>query len=417
MKQSMMFIPTLKDDPKEADITSHRFMLRGGYVKQVAAGIYTYLPLALRSLKKIENIVREELDAIGCSELLMPALQPSELWMESGRWDQYGDTLMRMKDRNERDFALGPTHEEVITYLIRDVINSYKKMPIALYQIQTKFRDELRPRFGLMRGREFIMKDAYTFHSTQESLDEWYEKFRQAYMNIFTRCGLMFRAVEADSGNIGGSESTEFMVLTDIGEDTIVYSDSSEFASNIEVYNLEEGAPSPDGKGVIKHAKGIEVGHIFKLGTKYSEAMNAKFTDVDQTRKDIIMGCYGIGVSRVLMAVIEQNNDEAGIIWPRSVAPFDVHLILVNPKDEEQTKISDDLYKELKDSGFDVLYDDRQERPGVKFNESDLIGLPIRITVGKSAKDGVVEVKYRNEADKVDVKCDTLVSYLFNHQA
>lgn len=412
MKQSLMFIPTLKDDPKEAEIISHKFMLRAGYIKQVAAGIYSYLPLALRSLKKVEQIVREELDAIGCSELLMPALQPSELWMETGRWDQYGDTLMRMKDRHNRDFALGPTHEEVITDLVRDILNSYKKMPIGLYQIQTKFRDELRPRFGLMRGREFIMKDAYSFHSSQESLDEWYNKFCQAYINIFNRCGLMFRVVTADSGNIGGSESAEFMVLTDIGEDTIVYSDTSDFASNIEVFNLSEGAPSPDGQGVIKHAKGIEVGHIFKLGTKYSESMNAKFTDIDQQRKDILMGCYGIGVSRVLMAVIEQNNDEHGIKWPKSVAPFDLHLILVNPKDEAQTKVADELYLNLKQKGIDVLYDERQERPGVKFKEADLIGIPIRVTVGKNIADGEVELKYRDQADVQLVKIDQLIDVL-----
>lgn len=415
MKQSMMFIPTLKDNPKEAEIASHRLMLRGGYIKQVASGIYTYLPLALRSLKKIEAIIREELDAIGCNELLMPALQPAELWQESGRWNEYGDTLMRMKDRHERDFALGPTHEEVVTFLVRDVINSHKKLPLAVYQIQTKFRDELRPRFGLMRGREFVMKDAYSFHADQASLDEWYRKFYTAYTNIFTRCGLKFRAVEADSGNIGGKESAEFMALSEVGEDTIVYSDQSSFAANIEVHPLEVGALSPDGIGTIKHAKGIEVGHIFKLGTKYSSAMRAQFTNSEQQRQDLIMGCYGIGVSRVLMAVIEQNHDENGIIWPKALAPFDIHIVPISMKDEVQAQVANQLYRDLQNAGYSVLIDDREERPGVKFVESDLIGIPVRITVGKNAKDGLVEVKFRAEAEKTEVNLDSLMEFLSQH--
>ncbi len=412
MKQSILFIPTLRDDPKEAEINSHKLMLRAGYIKQVAAGIYSYLPLALRSLRKVEKIIRKELDTIGCAELLMPALQPSELWLESGRWNQYGDTLMRMKDRHDRDFALGPTHEEIITYIVRDVLNSYKKLPISLYQIQTKFRDELRPRFGLMRGREFIMKDAYSFHSNELSLNEAYEDFRQIYSNIFTKCGLKFRAVEADSGNIGGSESCEFMALTDIGEDTIVYSDTSDFASNIEVHNLKEGEPSPDGIGTILHAKGIEVGHVFKLGTKYSNAMKAQFTNEDGNREDILMGCYGLGVSRVLMAVIEQNNDVSGIIWPKSIAPFDIHIILINPKDKDQLSLSNHLEQALSKLDLDVLVDDRNERPGVKFIESDLIGIPLRITIGKNINNGFVEVKFRHQKEKQEVKIEGIINYI-----
>ncbi len=415
MKQSLLFAPTLRDDPKEAEIVSHKYLLRAGYIKQVAAGVYTYLPLALRSLKKIEQIVREELDAIGASELLMPTLQPAELWIESGRWNKYGDTLMRMKDRHDRDFALGPTHEEVITYIVRDVLNSYKKLPITLYQIQTKFRDELRPRFGLMRGREFIMKDAYSFHDNEASLDKTYNDFYQAYTNIFTRCGLTFRAVKADSGNIGGSESVEFMVLTEIGEDTIVYSDSSDFASNIEVYDLPVGAPSPDGKGKILHAKGIEVGHIFKLGTKYSESMKAQFTDVAGSRQNLIMGCYGIGVSRVLMAVIEQNYDEKGIIWPKALAPFDIHIIVIDPTNDNQFALAEKLEKQLSDKQFEVLVDDRQERPGVKFTESDLIGIPIRLTLGKNIDKGLVEIKFRNNEEKLEVKLDEVISFIENN--
>ncbi|QVK18921.1 proline--tRNA ligase [Mycoplasmatota bacterium] len=415
MKQSLLFIPTLRDNPKEAEIISHKYMLRAGYIKQIAAGIYTYLPLALRSLKKVEQIIREELDAIGAGELLMPALQPSELWIESGRWNQYGDTLMRMKDRHEREFALGPTHEEVVTYIIKDVLNSYKKLPITLYQIQTKFRDELRPRFGLMRGREFIMKDAYSFHSTKTSLDKSYEDFRQAYINIFNRCGLKFRAVSADSGNIGGSESCEFMVLSEIGEDTIVYSDKSDFASNIEVHDLPVGAPSPDGNGTILHAKGIEVGHIFKLGTKYSNAMKAQFTNEEGIREDILMGCYGIGVSRVLMAIIEQNNDDKGIIWPKALAPFDVHMIVIDPKNENQMALANQLEKDLMQKQLEVLVDDRKERPGVKFTESDLIGIPIRITIGKNIDKGFVEVKFRNKEEKIEVKIEEIISFIENH--
>jgi len=390
-------------------------MLRAGYIKQVAAGVYAYLPLALRSLKKVETIIREELDKIGCAELLMPALQPAELWQESGRWNQYGDTLMRMKDRHDRDFALGPTHEEVITYLVRDVLNSYKKLPVSLYQIQTKFRDELRPRFGLMRGREFVMKDAYSFHDSYESLNKTYNDFYQAYTNIFTRCGLHFRAVQADSGNIGGSESCEFMALTEVGEDTIVYSDSSDFAANIEVYNLPEGAPSPDGKGTIRHAKGIEVGHIFKLGTKYSSAMKAQFKDENNNLKDIIMGCYGIGVSRVLMAVIEQNHDDNGIIWPKALAPYDVHVIIIDTKNEKQVQTANYLEDLLTKNNYEVLVDDRNERPGVKFVESDLIGLPVRITLGRSLEQGLVEVKFRNSQDKVEIKLEDLLTYLKNN--
>jgi len=415
MKQSLYFIPTLKETPKEAEIKSHSYMLRAGYIKQIAAGIYTYLPLALRSLKKIEKIIREEMDKTGAIELLMPSLQPSELWIESGRWNEYGDTLMRMQDRHKRDFALGPTHEEVITYIVRDVLNSYKKLPLTLYQIQTKYRDELRPRFGLMRGREFIMKDAYSFHADEKTLDETYKNIYQAYKNIFTRCGLSFRTVRADCGNIGGSESCESMALTDIGEDTIVYSDKSDFAANIEVHNLEEGTKSPDGNGTIRHAKGIEIGHVFKLGTKYSNTMKAQFTNEESLRKNIIMGCYGIGVSRMLMAVIEQNNDERGIIWPKALAPFDIHIIVINTNDEKQINICEQLEKKFTENNLTVLVDERKERPGVKFIESDLIGIPVRITIGKNIEKGKVEIKLRNQEEKVDVEISQVLNYIMGN--
>ena len=396
MKQSMMFIPTLREVPSDAEIRSHQFLLRAGFIKQVAAGVYTYLPLAKRVLNNVEGIVREELDAIGGNELLMPALQPKELWDESGRWDVYGSELMRLTDRNNREFALGPTHEEVITHVVRDFLNSYKKLPLTVYQIQTKSRDEARPRFGLMRGREFIMKDAYSFHATQESLDEAYNNFVQAYTNIFTRCGLNFRMVEADSGQIGGSQSAEFMALAEIGEDTIVYSTTGSFAANIEVADLPVGAPSPDGVGVVDHAKGIEVGHVFKLGTKYSEPMNAVFLDENQKKQPIIMGCYGIGVTRTMASIIEQHHDENGIVWPLSVAPYHVSVIPVNIKDEAQMEIANKLYEELRKAGVDAILDDRNERPGVKFKDSELIGIPMRVTVGKKITDGEVEFKLRD---------------------
>ena len=400
MKQSLLFAPTLRDMPKEAEVISHKILLRGGYMKQNAAGIYTYLPLGYKVIKKIENIIRQELDAIGCSELLMPALQPKDLWVESTRWDNYGKELMRMKDRHDRDFCLGPTHEEVITAVVRDFITSYKKLPVALYQIQTKFRDEFRPRFGLMRGREFIMKDLYTFSATQEDLDEWYLKVRGAYINILNRLELNFRIVHANSGNIGGKESEEFMILCDIGEDTICYSSESEYASNIEVEDYPDGTPSPDGKGIICHAKGIEAGHIFKLGTKYSEPMKAMFVDKDGKTKPIIMGCYGIGVSRLLMAVLEQhyNNDKA--VWPREIRPFDVHLIPLDKKGSANYQIALDIYEKLTKKGYDVLFDDREESPGVKFKDADLIGINNRVVVGRKAASGIFEYKNLKD-DKV----------------
>ncbi|MBC1403731.1 proline--tRNA ligase [Listeria welshimeri] len=561
MRQTMTFIPTLKEVPADAEVKSHQLLLRAGFIRQTASGIYSYLPLATLMLRKIEAIIREELEAIGAAELLLPALQPAELWQESGRWNDYGPELMRLKDRASRDFALGPTHEEVITALLRDEVKSYKRLPLTLYQIQTKFRDEKRPRFGLLRGREFIMKDAYSFHANSESLDEVYKLMHQAYSNIFTRCGLEFRSVIADSGSIGGNESKEFMALSEIGEDTIAYSDASDYAANTEMapvlymekkshelekelekvattnqksiadivdflevpiektiksmlYQVDEevimvlvrgdhevndikiknaldatnvelvdpavpveilganfgslgpiGVPenirvfadnavkdianavvganedgfhyvnvnpnrdfevtsyfdlrmiqagdlSPDGQGVIKFAEGIEVGHIFKLGTKYSEAMNATILDENGRAQPIIMGCYGIGVSRILSAIAEQSNDENGLVWDKQISPFDLHLIPVNMKSEEQVAFAESLYDLLQKAGFSVLIDDRAERAGVKFADADLIGLPIRITVGKKAAEGIVEVKIRKTGEMIEVRQDELLNTL-----
>ena len=557
MKQSMTLIPTLREVPADAEIKSHQLLLRAGYIRQNASGVYSYLPLARKVLQKVEGIVREEMDNAGAVELLMPALQQAELWQESGRWYTYGPELMRIRDRHEREFALGATHEEVITSLIRDEVKSYKRLPLSLYQIQTKFRDEKRPRFGLLRGREFIMKDAYSFHSSQESLDEVYDRLFAAYSNIFTRCGLNFRAVIADSGAMGGKDTHEFMVLSDVGEDTIAYSDTSNYAANIEMapvvmeyekkaepakelekvltenqktieevasflkveakdciksllfkidddryvltlvrgdhevndiklknllgaanaelataeetkavlgctvgslgpvnvkdvevvadyavaaivngvcganeenYHfinvnperdfsvnqyadlrfIQEGDPSPDGEGKIVFAKGIEVGHVFKLGTRYSEAMGATYLDENGRTQPMIMGCYGIGVSRTMASVVEQFNDEKGLVWPTALAPFDLHLIAVNMKDSAQAELANDLYGKLKAARFEVLFDDRQERPGVKFADSDLIGLPVRITVGKKASEGIVELKVRKTGDMQEVHVDEL---------
>lgn len=393
MLQSLLFVPTLRETPKEAEVISHQLLLRGGYIRQNAAGIYSYLPLAHRVIQKISTIIREELDSIGCSELLMPAMQPKDIWVESGRWDVYGKELVRLQDRHDREFCLGPTHEEVITTLVREYVNSYKKLPLALYQIQTKFRDEFRPRFGLMRGREFIMKDLYTFHSTNEDLDLWYEKVRVAYRNTLDRLQLHYRPVTANSGQIGGSSSEEFMVLCDIGEDTIAYSDTGTFATNVEVVDLKDGDPSPDGVGTIKLAKGIEAGHVFKLGTKYSEPMNAMFIDKDQVKKPIIMGCYGMGISRLLMAIIEQNNQGTKIVWPKSTAPFMVHVIPLEKEGTESYQKAYDLYQQLLKDKVEVLFDNRDERAGVKFGDADLIGSPYRIIVSKKAVSGIVEVK------------------------
>jgi len=561
MKQSKTFIPTLREVPADAEVKSHKQLLRAGFIRQNTSGVYSYLPLAKRVLTKIENIVREEMEAINSVELLMPSLQSAELWQESGRWEKYGPELMRIKDRHNRDFALGPTHEEVITTLVRDEIKSYKKLPLTLYQIQTKFRDEKRPRFGLLRGREFIMKDAYSFHASRESLDETYDDMYRAYSNIFSRLGLNYRAVIADAGSIGGKGTHEFMVLSEIGEDTIAYSDTSDYAANIEMAEvlvdyqpsdaalkdlekvatpdqktieevsaflsvdpsnvikslvfdvdgelvvvlargdheindiklknaldagsvelaseeairnllgcgvgsigpvklpvdvkvvadnaiqsirngvaganedgfhlvnvnperdfavnkyldirfIQEGDPSPDGQGIIKFAEGIEVGHIFKLGTTYSEKMNGTFLDEQGKAQPFIMGCYGIGVSRILAAVAEHFQDENGFVWPTQLAPYDIHVVPVNTKDETQVALADELYGLLKSYRYDVLLDDRAERAGVKFADADLIGLPVRVTVGKKATEGMVEVKFRQTGETFEWKKEEVIDRL-----
>jgi len=562
MKTSQLLIPTIRENPGEAETASHRLMLRAGLIRKVAAGIYTYLPLGLRVIRKVEQIIREEMNRAGAQELLMPIASPAELWKETGRWDYYGKELLRFKDRHERDFCLGPTHEEVITDLFRREVRSYRQLPLNFYQIQTKFRDEIRPRFGLMRGREFIMKDAYSFDRDEAGAKISYQKMYDAYTSIFTRCGLTFRAVEADTGLIGGDVSHEFMVLAETGEATVVYSDQGSYAANIEraevlpppgvdttplrpltpvttpqrrtveevtaflkiaprqlvktlaykagketvvvlirgdhdlnevklarllhetevelaapetvknltgapigfagpvglqgvqiladhaikemrnivvganqadthyldanwdrdfkvdqfadLRNAQTGDRSPRGPGSLTLAKGIEVGQVFLLGTKYSKSMNATILDDQGKERLAIMGCYGIGVGRTAAAAIEQNHDDKGIIWPFPIAPFHIHLLPVS-QSEKTADATARLYDTLLMAGFEVVWDDREERAGVKFNDADLIGAPFQVVVGdKGLADGVVEVKVRRSGAKSRVAPSDLIAHLRN---
>ena len=561
VKQSKMLIPTLKEVPSDAEAISHQLMLRAGYIKQISAGMYSYLPLAHKVLLKLEQIIREEMDKIDAVEMLAPAVLPAELWQESGRYESYGPNLFKLQDRHERDFILGPTHEETMTTIIKDAIKSYKKLPLTLYQIQMKYRDENRPRFGLLRGREFLMKDAYSFHADMDSLDKVYRDMDVAYQNIFDRVGLNYRSIIGDAGAMGGNDSKEFMAIAPIGEDTVVYSDGSDYAANLEMAQnkrtlqpsheipkeltkvetpgcktidevaaflktkpentiktllyvaddklvvvllrgndqlnevkltnflgadflrpatndeakqylgadfgslgpvgisedlqvladldvkamanasvganedgyhyinvnlnrdfkvdefvdlrtVNEGELSPDGQGTLKFTRGIEIGHIFKLGTRYTEAMDAQILDENGRQKPIIMGCYGIGVPRLLSAIVEQHCDEHGMIWPKEIAPFDIHVVPINMKKAEQAKLAQELTATLEAAGYSVLVDDRNERPGVKFADSDLIGLPVRITVGKKASEGIVEIKLRQSGETVEIKQDELLNTL-----
>ncbi len=552
MRWSRTFIHTLRQDPADAEVVSHRLMTRAGMISKVAAGIYNYLPLGWRVLVKLEAIIREEMERAGSSEIVMPAVQPAELWEESGRWREYGPELLRIKDRHDRDFCFGPTHEEVVTDIVRGVVTSYRQLPVNLYQIQDKFRDEIRPRFGLMRGREFLMKDAYSFHADEADLDTAYRAFEEAYRRVFSRCGLSFTQVEADTGNIGGSESHEFMVLAGTGEDaviscpncgygansekavtgtlpsaplwpldteneprsvatpdmrsveevaeflgvdpahlikTLIFETDEEFAavlirgdqevnevklknllgclhlqlaaeqkikdltggpqgfsgpvglsglriiSDPTVMDLEHAAtganvadthlvgvvpgrdfepgqiadirlaragdPCPRCTATMVEMRGIEVGHIFKLGTKYSKAMKCAFLDAEGQEKPMIMGCYGLGVGRTAAAAVEQNHDDNGIVWPLPLAPYEVVLVLLNTDKEEVVAAADELYQKFVDAGLDVLYDDRSERPGVKFNDIDLIGFPVRVVVGKRGlAEGQVEMSLRRDGEK-----------------
>ena len=563
MRLSSYPINTLRDVPADAEVVSHQLMLRAGLIRRLASGLYTWLPMGLRVLRKAENIVRQEMDRAGAIELLMPTIQPAELWQESGRWDQFGPELLRMTDRHERSFCYGPTHEEVITDLARRELKSYRQLPVNFYQIQTKFRDEIRPRFGVMRAREFTMKDAYSFHLDEASLDEGYQAMYRAYSRIFERMKLRFRAVRADSGNIGGSASQEFHVLADSGEDAIAFSDGDDYAANLEmaeaiapdaarpapaetmreaetpgirtidqlaeflqlgadrclktllvegeddtivalvvrgdhelnpvkaqklpgvaaplrmataeqvkaatgcspgflgpvglklrtyadrsaaaqadfvcganrtdahlcgvnwgrdvdepivadIRNVVSGDTSPSGKGRLQIARGIEVGHIFQLGCKYSEAMGATVLDESGNAAVMYMGCYGIGVTRVVAAAIEQNHDERGIIWPEPLAPFQVSLIPINlQKSDRVREVSEGLYEELRAAGLEVVLDDRPARPGVKFADDELLGIPHRLVIGdKGLSRGVLEYKHRRDGHSEEIETEKAVSFL-----
>ena len=398
MRYSKSGINTTKSVPNDAEIISHILMIRSGMIKKLASGLYTWMPLGLKILRKIENIIRIEMDKIDALELLMPAVQPSELWKESGRWDKYGPELLRIQDRHERDFCFGPTHEEIITDIARKEIKSYKQLPVTYYQIQTKFRDEIRPRFGVMRAREFLMKDAYSFHENEECLNKTYNIIFEAYKKCFDKIGFEYKVVNADNGQIGGSESHEFHVIAENGEDQLIFSDSSDYAINAELFSEtpKEGDDCPDGLGKIKIKRGIEVGHIFKLGKNYSESMNAMVANKNNENVKMIMGCYGIGVSRIAAAAIEQSNDKNGIIWPKSIAPFELSIISIGyTKDQKIKNYTDSLYKRLKEIKIDLLLDDRDISPGNMFSDADLIGIPNKLIIGKKLlQDG--ELEFRN---------------------
>jgi prolyl-tRNA synthetase len=399
MRWTKTFIPTLKENPQEAESISHKLLLRAGLVRMLMAGAYEYLPLGLRVLNNIQAIIREEMNSCGAAEVLLPALQPLELWQKTGRDKDIGEVMIRFVDRRGRKVCLGPTHEEIITDLVKSHVSSYKQLPLVLYQIQTKFRDEIRPRFGLIRACEFIMKDAYSFDKDEAGLDLNYKAMYEAYQRIFSRCGLKILTTEADSGVMGGKVSHEFMVPAPDGEDVVLHCPGCNKSKT-----FKEGDPetcSHCGKKADK-VNCIEVGHIFKLGTKYSASLGANFLDMQGKLNPVIMGCYGIGVSRLISAVIEQNNDKDGIIWPREVAPYQAVILPLEIADAKIMGLAQELYQWISDKGIDVLIDDRDERAGVKFKDADLLGVPLQIVIGKNAiKDNTVELKVRCTQEKI----------------
>ena len=412
MRVSHFPIFTLKDTPADAEVISHKLMIRSGMIRKLSSGQYSWLPLGLRVIKKIEDIIRKELEKIGCSEILMPSVQPSELWQESGRWEQFGPELLRFTDRHQRDFCLGPTFEEVITDLIRKDVSSYKQLPINLFQISTKFRDEIRPRFGVMRAREFIMKDAYSFHANQESLDEAYEMYKNAYNNIFKNLMLDFTIVDADSGNIGGNESNEFHVIADTGEDDLLLDDQLK-GMNIEIAKVKYGEDDLEAlikKTNLTHKKGIEVGHIFKLGQKYSETMKAKVTTKDSKTVDMFMGCYGIGVTRIVAAAIEQLHDNKGIKWPASITPFNTVIIEIDGhKNSNVRTYCESVYKSFIEKDIEAIYDDRDANLGKKIKDWELIGIPNIVIIGKNeSNNNTVIFKKRSSESKSEIDINSL---------
>ena len=414
MKASLYHYKTLRDSPSEAELTSHKLMIKANMIKPIASGIYTWLPLGTLILKKVENIIRAELNKGGCLEIIMPLVQPKDLWDESGRSKEYGPELLGFKDRNQRDFFLGPTHEEIITDIAKKEITSHKDLPKTFYQIQNKFRDEIRPRFGVMRAREFLMKDAYSFSLDEDSMHDIYSNMKKIYKNIFDLIGLDYKIVSADSGSIGGDKSEEFHVLANSGEDTLAFSNESDFAINIELLDEKdpdkiEGMNSPDGKGKLSLKKGIEVGHIFELGTKYSKAMNLK-VQKDNKLQDVFMGCYGIGVSRIVAAAIEQNFDDEGIIFPKAISPFNCYIVSINPKsNKDLSKKIDKIYSKLIKCGIEVFLDDRDLNPGIKFRDANLMGVPFQLVVSDKINDDSVELINRKNQKKEILKIDQII--------
>lgn len=398
MRWSNAFIPTLKENPQDAEAISHKLMVRAGLIRRLTSGAYTYLPLGYKILKKVENIIREEMNTAGASELLMPALQPMELWKKTGRDIDLKEVMIRYKDRHGKETALGPTHEEVITDLVSREVRSYKDLPLILYQIQTKFRDEIRPRFGVVRSCEFIMKDAYSFDTTPEAMEKNYKKMYDTYCRIFDRCGLAYLAVEADPGLMGGTVSHEFMVPSSIGEDEVLKCGACSYAASMEIVRKENtsGKCPKCGTTKIEIMNAIEIGHTFKLGTKYSKALNASFLDEKGKENFMIMGCYGIGVNRILAALIETSHDEDGIIWPESISPYEIVIIPVKNNNKEVQDEAERIYNKLKDKNMDVIIDDRDKSAGIKFKDADLIGFPTQIIIGeKNLKQNKVEIKQR----------------------
>ncbi len=401
MKLSQYFMPTLRENPADAQVPSHRLMLRAGMLRPVASGVYTWLPFGLKVREIVAKVVREEMDASGANEIFMPMVQPASLWQETGRWDKMDAELCRIKDRHDNNFCLGPTHEEVVTDAVRKSLSSYKQLPVMLYQIQSKFRDEVRPRFGVMRGREFMMKDCYSFDVDEEAAMNSYNIMKDAYHRIFKRLGLDYRVVKADSGAIGGDLSEEFQVIAETGEDELVFDKEGDYAVNVEKHDAENcGVPAER----LETKRGIEVGNIFYLGDTYSKPMKAVVKHSDGTERPAIMGCYGIGICRTVAAAIEQNHDENGIIWPEEMAPYQIGLMNLRVSDEACTEAADKLYNSFRDWGFDVLYDDRDEPAGAKFTSMDLIGLPWQCTIGpRGVKEGKAEWKNRKTDERFEL--------------
>lgn len=400
---------TLRQAPQDAEAISHKLLVRGQFIDKLAAGIYSFLPLGDLVHKKIEQIIREEMKAIGGQEITLPALQPKELWQKTNRWETMSPPLFKFKDQHGKELTIGPTHEEVITQLVAERVQSYKDLPIYLYQIQTKFRNEIRSTGGLLRVREFSMKDLYSFHTDEDDLKNYYEKVRQAYLKIFTRCGFEVKIVEAESGSIGGAVNHEFMLLCETGEDTVIFCQKCDWAANVE--KVKEVSRCPECGGMVKKAKAIENGHIFNLGTKYSETLGAYFTAKDGQKKPIVMGCYGIGVGRLLASIVEVHHDERGIIWPVSVSPFQVHLIVIC-ETQDVTRKAEKIYDELQRSGVDILYDDREDvSAGEKFADADLIGCPVRLVVSEKTQDKI-EWKKRDEEKTEIISLEEVIKRL-----